>query len=146
RVVTCAAPPAAWCSLYLRARSVLDENRALFPCTRARSALYQVASLYSGDVMRKHLSFALVLALATTAACRDTSSGGDDTPMPDGSTPGDDVTIQEIQNDAMSSGTPVTVRGVVVVAVDAFGDRTGDLFVGEPEGGAFSGVKVFNAP
>lgn len=95
--------------------------------------------------MRKHLSFALVLALSTTAACRD-SSGGDDTPMPDGSSTGDDVTIQEIQNDAMTPGTPVTVRGVVVTAIDNFGDRKGDIWVQEPGGGEFSGVQVYGAP
>jgi hypothetical protein len=57
-----------------------------------------------------------------------------------------EVTIQEVQNDAMPSGTQIELRGVVVTAIDAFGNRTGDLFVSEPEGGPNSGVKVFGAP
>ncbi len=80
-------------------------------------------------------------------ACR--GGGGDDdddNPTPDGPPPGGDVTIQEVQNEAMAPGTPVTLSGVVVTAVDAFGAKTGDLWVGEPGGGEFSGVKVFGAP
>ncbi len=91
-----------------------------------------------------YVACALGLALA---ACRggDDGPSGDDAPNPDGPPAGGDVTIQEVQNDAMAVGTPVELRGVVVVAVDTFGNRTGDLFVSEPEGGAFSGVKVFGA-
>ena len=85
------------------------------------------------------LSTGLVFALF---ACR---GGGDDTPMPDGPV-GGAVTIMEIQNDAMPVGTAVEVRGVVVTAIDSFGNRTGDLWVQDPAGGAFSGVKVFGAP
>lgn len=82
-------------------------------------------------------------------ACR--GSGDDDatnTPPPDGTLPvGSDVKIQDIQSDAMEKFTPVALEGVVVLAVDTFGPgRTGDLWVGEPEGGPFSGVKVFEAP
>lgn len=86
---------------------------------------------------------ATLLASLSLVACRDTT-GGDDT-SPDGSS-GDDMRIQEIQNDTMAPGSPVTVRGVVVTAVDAYGARTGDFYVEEPEGGPFSGVKVYNAP
>ncbi len=86
------------------------------------------------------LSFALI-------GCRggdDTT--GDDQPGMDGSgSNAGDVTIQEVQNDAMATGTAVELRGVVVTAIDIYGARTGDLWVGEPEGGAFSGVKVYGA-
>jgi hypothetical protein len=38
------------------------------------------------------------------------------------------------------------VKGVVVTAIDKLGMYTGDLFVQDPEGGPFSGVKVYRAP
>ncbi len=97
----------------------------------------------------------LVLALSCSlfAACRDDGGGGggggggvDGAPTGDGGPIASDVTIQEIQADAMAAGTQVSVKGVVVTAIDSFGNRTGDLFVQEPGGGAFSGIKVFGAP
>jgi hypothetical protein len=54
--------------------------------------------------------------------------------------------IQQIQNDAMAAGTAVEVKGVVITAIDTYGNRTGDIWVQEPGGGEFSGVKVFGAP
>src|SRR5687768_11030503 len=95
--------------------------------------------------MRKYSSLvAAVLALLTFNACRD--SGGDDDPRPDSTVPGGDVTIQEVQNDSMVAGTKVTLKGVVVTAIDNFGDRKGDFWVQEPGGGEYSGVQVFGAP
>ena len=91
------------------------------------------------------LSLAALAALAT--ACRD--SGGDDTAIdatggPDSSTTG--LTIQEVQSDAVVPGTPVDLRGKIVVAIDNFGDKKGNFFIAEEGGGAFSGVLVFGAP
>lgn len=90
----------------------------------------------------------IALTFVLFAACR--GSGGDDTPATDGrpiDTPGQNgVTIQEVQNDAMVPGTPVTLTGVVVTAIDTFGDRKGNFFVEEPGGGEFSGILVFQAP
>lgn len=87
-------------------------------------------------------------ALALIAGCRD--GGGDDQPGdPDARIDGPnqtDVTIQEVQNDAMVPGTAVTLRGVVVTAIDTFGSRVGNFYVAEPGGGEFSGVLVFGAP
>ncbi|MGN6110450.1 MAG: hypothetical protein ACTHU0_35430 [Kofleriaceae bacterium] len=54
--------------------------------------------------------------------------------------------IQDVQNDSMSPGTAVQLKGVVVTAIDSFGARTGDFWVQDPAGGAFSGIKVFGAP
>lgn len=95
----------------------------------------------------------LVLALSCSlfAACRDDDGGGNGGvdgggQSGDGGPIASDVTIQEIQADAMAAGTQVSVKGVVVTAIDTFGNRTGDLFVQEPGGGAFSGIKVFGAP
>jgi predicted extracellular nuclease len=90
------------------------------------------------------LCFALCASLAATAACRGGGDDGDD----DGNNPdasSGDITIQEIQNDAMPVGTAVNVRGVVVTAVDNYGPRKGNFYVGEPEGGAYSGVLVYGA-
>ena len=94
---------------------------------------------------------ALALIAVTGAACRD--SGGDDdgvNPNPDArdgdaSNP-DDMKIQEVQDDATPVGTAVTLRGVVVVAIDKYGNRTGNFYVAEAEGGERSGVLVFGAP
>ncbi len=90
------------------------------------------------------IAFAVSLSVALFG-CRG-DDGGDDQPGIDGSgSSGGDVTIQEVQSDTMAPGTPVELRGVVVTAIDTYGSRTGELFVSEPEGGPFSGVKVFGA-
>ena len=65
---------------------------------------------------------------------------GDDTDDDGG---GEDTTVFDLQSDDMPVGTAVTLRDVVVVAVDAYGGRAGGIYVQEPEGGAFSGVFVF---
>jgi hypothetical protein len=83
-------------------------------------------------------------------ACRGGDGDDDSGGTPDGGptidTPPSDVRIQDIQSDAMAPGTVVSVKGVIVTAIDAFGSRAGDLFVQEPDGGERSGVKVFGAP
>ncbi|MDQ3336958.1 MAG: hypothetical protein M4D80_17490 [Myxococcota bacterium] len=84
------------------------------------------------------LSTGLCFALI---ACR----GGGDDPKPD-APPGGSVKIADIQNDAMPVGTAVELRGVVVTALDNFGERRGDFFVQDPAGGPFSGIKVFAPP
>jgi hypothetical protein len=88
------------------------------------------------------------LGLSLVAACRGGGNGGgdDDDVQPDGPPVGGDVNVQQIQDDAMPVDTPVELRGVVVTAIDTFGTRTGDMWVQEPGGGEFSGVKVFGAP
>lgn len=92
------------------------------------------------------IKLALFSTLALAAACRGGGDdSGDDTPMPD-APPGGSVKVKDVQNDAMMPGTAVELRGVVVTAIDVYGDRKGDFFVQDVEGGAFSGVKVFGAP
>jgi len=88
----------------------------------------------------------LTLALLglSLVACRGGGGNGDDVVTPDA--PGGVVHIQDVQNDSMPSGTAVTLQGVVVTAIDTFGAKTGDMWVEEPGGGEFSGVKVFGAP
>lgn len=72
--------------------------------------------------------------------------GGDDDPNPDAPPGTMDVSIKDIQMGMIAEGTPVKVEGVVVTAVDTYGSRTGDVFVQEPEGGEYSGLKVFGVP
>ncbi len=80
-------------------------------------------------------------------ACRGSDNNGDDQPGVDAPpVVGGSVTIQEVQNPAMPKGTAVELSGVVVVAIDGFGGRTGDIWVQEPGGGEFSGIKVFGLP
>jgi hypothetical protein len=88
----------------------------------------------------------LGLSLLAATACRGGGNGDDDDDNPDGPPPGGSVTIQEVQDPAMPDLTPVTLEGVVVTAIDTFGAKTGDMWVEEPGGGAFSGIKVFGAP
>lgn len=91
------------------------------------------------------LSFAALAAVST--ACRDTGSGDDtniDAPGPDSTQGG--LTIPEIHADAMVPGTPVDLKGKVVVAIDNFGAKKGNFWIAEEAGGEFSGVLVFNAP
>jgi hypothetical protein len=95
----------------------------------------------------KLVALALMMALSLFA-CRsggdddDGGNGGDDNQGDDGTT-ADDTSIVDIQSDDMAVGTAVTVRGAVVVAVDAYGGRAGGIYIMEPEGGPFSGVFVF---
>ena len=92
------------------------------------------------------LSLAALAAIST--ACRDSGSGDDtniDAPMGPDSTQGG-LTIQEVHAEAMVPGTPVELKGKVVVAIDNFGARKGNFWVAEEAGGEFSGVLVFGAP
>ncbi len=90
---------------------------------------------------------AVTLATATMGACRgsdtnDKPDGGGNNGGIDAVGGGNDVTIQEVQSANMAVGTGVTLRGVVVVAIDAYATRTGTIYVMEPGGGEFSGVEV----
>ncbi|HEY4175905.1 MAG TPA: hypothetical protein VGM90_03705 [Kofleriaceae bacterium] len=98
-----------------------------------------------------------VVALASLSlaliACRgggdDGNNTGDDAGPgsgSDGSIVAGTVTIKQVQNDAMASGTQIELKGVIVTAVDTYGAKTGDIYVEDADGGAFSGVKVFGAP
>lgn len=93
--------------------------------------------------MRTVLSVVSVLVLCAAAGCRDKDASNDVDAGPGVDGGGDDVKIQDIQDDNMPVGQAVTVRGVVVVHVDSFGSRTGGIYVQEPEGGERSGVFVF---
>ncbi len=91
--------------------------------------------------------FSLAAVAGLSVACRDSGSG-DDVTNPDAAidsaTAG--TTIQEVQSDTMAPGTPVELKGKVVTAIDNFGARKGNFWIGEEGGGEFSGVLVFGAP
>ncbi len=89
------------------------------------------------------LALPAVLSLALTGACRDSSNSNVDGGNNGADAAGGEHTIFDVQNDSMPVGTTVTVRGVVVTAIDTYGARTGGVYVQEPDGGAFSGVYVF---
>src|SRR5258705_7436761 len=102
--------------------------------------------------MRTTSSVLFTIALGA-AACRgggggpDGPGGGDAPPNPD------DTSIYDIQNPDMrvAEGTNVSIKGVVVTAIDTYGERAdgtrkGNIWIEEPAGGAYSGVLVFGAP
>jgi len=92
--------------------------------------------------MNRMLVASVTLAVAVFA-CRDSGGGGgDDVDAPVTS---DDVRIQDIQSSAITAGTAVTVKGVIVTVIDTYGGKTGDFWVQEPGGGEFSGVHVYGA-
>ena len=86
-----------------------------------------------------------LFAVLTIVACRSNSSNSQTDATGSGSGSGSAVTIQDVQSDSMAPGTPVTLSGVVVTAVDSFGAKTGDLWVEEMGGGKRSGVHVYKA-
>jgi hypothetical protein len=89
----------------------------------------------------------VVLGFSMVVACRGSQTVTPDSSMGSGSDAGPTVIhIQDIQNTKMAPGTPVELHGVIVTALDRFGNRSGDFFVEEPGGGPLSGVHVFGAP
>lgn len=86
----------------------------------------------------------LVLVLSLSAACRG-SDGDDDGVTPDGPGTGNQ-TIYDVQNDSMTAGTKVSLKGVIVTAIDNYGGKKGDFWVQESAGGEYSGVHVYGAP
>lgn len=120
-----------------------------------RFADYDVRALIprapSEMMFMRHALPKLFATLAVSASLVVACRGGDDTNTPtdsggSGSNNGSATKIQDIQNDAMAPGTAVNLKGVVVTAIDNFGDKKGDIWVEEKEGGKRSGVHVFNAP
>ncbi len=99
--------------------------------------------------MNKLLIVCAALSLCFTACRSDDDGGGGNNPDAGGSapdaTPGSSTTIYDVQSDTTPEGSSVTLRSVVVTAIDTFGSRTGGIYVQEVAGGAFSGVFIFGA-
>lgn len=55
------------------------------------------------------------------------------------------VAIQDVQGSAVPVGAAVELHGVIVTAIDTFGEVTGRIWVEEASGGPFSGIPVFGA-
>lgn len=85
----------------------------------------------------------LIIALVGCGRSGGDDDGGDNGGDGDGGAGGDDVKIQDIQDDAMPVGTAVGLKGVVVTAIDTYGSRKGGIYVQEPEGGEYSGIFVY---
>jgi hypothetical protein len=88
-----------------------------------------------------HCAVVAPFLFLTAAGCRGASKDPDidATPAPT------DNKIQDVQNDTVPDATPIKLDGVIVSAIDGFGNRKGTFYVQEPEGGPFSGVLVFGA-
>jgi len=84
----------------------------------------------------------IVASLAAFVACR--SSGSSNT-NPDSPSNSGAVTIEQIQNGTVPTGTQVEVDNVIVTAIDNFGGSTGNIWVEDPAGGEYSGVLVYKA-
>ena len=85
-------------------------------------------------------SFAFgAIALGAFAACRSSNSGKNVDAAIDAAPT---VSIHDVQTTLMP-GTPVNLAGVVVTAIDNYGAKTGDIWVEDPAGGAYSGVHVY---
>ncbi len=92
-----------------------------------------------------------LLSLSLVAACgRDDNNnnnnhvdagGGGDT----GSGSAGGMTVKDVQADALASNSPVELHGVIVTAIDNYGNTVGDLWVQDVDGGARSGVHVYHA-
>jgi hypothetical protein len=95
--------------------------------------------------MTRTTSFLILCAALAAGACR--GGNGDDTgdDAPDAGGNPDDVSIYDIQQDDDGSllGDEVNIRGVIVTAIDEYGERVGNVWVQEPDGGAYSGVLVY---
>jgi predicted extracellular nuclease len=92
------------------------------------------------------LACALLAVATASAACRDSGNGGDIDAGNGGIDGGDDsITIYDIKTPGSTilAGTPIDLRGVVVTAVDAHGRRTGNVYVQDVGGGAYSGISIF---
>ncbi len=87
----------------------------------------------------------LCSVVAAMAACRDDNSSSTDAPPSGDSVPGA-TKVADVQNDALAPNSPVTLKNVVVTAIDKFGAKVGNIFVADAAGGPFSGILVFGAP
>ena len=104
--------------------------------------------------MFRLLHFSMIASLVLAAGCRDDDDTGGDVdaaPMIDATTvdapppPGcdNDSAIQDVRDIGMAVDTQVALCGVVVTAIDTYGDTQNVMFVQEPEGGEYSGVMLY---
>lgn len=125
-----------------------------------RTTMYPTMHRVVYPTMHRLLYLAMLASLATALGCRgnDDDTGGDDVdaappPMVDAGPdidappppPGceDDSAIQDVQNVSMPVDTGVALCGVVVTAIDTYGDSQNVMFVQEPDGGEFSGMMLY---
>lgn len=92
----------------------------------------------------------LLIVCAGLSICLGACRSDDDDPSnPDGggtapdAAPGASTTIYDVQSENTPVGSSVSLRNVVVTAIDGFGGRTGGMYVQEQDGGPYSGVNLF---
>jgi len=121
----------------------------LIDCKLSNNAGERVQEVDVEDPMRAALvamlvagcSYPVLAKLATDGASNDGNSVDALVDAFD-----DSVKIQQVQSDAFPVGSPVHLHNVVVTAIDRYGVTAAYVWVEEPEGGAYSGVPVFDPP
>jgi predicted extracellular nuclease len=103
--------------------------------------------------MRKTLALVMALSMVAVVGCRGDDNNNN--PTPDGSVgqegggPTPDLgqlttsTIPEIKTGKVSDGQGVKLEGVIITAVDSFGDYANHAYVQDPAGGKNSGLFLF---
>ncbi|MFC1482318.1 hypothetical protein ACFL51_00780 [Myxococcota bacterium] len=97
-----------------------------------------------------YLGVLLVASVMAITGCRDDDNGNgnvnNNSNVNNNNQPDDD-TIYQVQDpdhpSYLQEGDLVRIEEVIVTAVDSHGDRTGNVWVQEPDGGPFSGVMVY---
>lgn len=98
----------------------------------------------------KKFATLLVIALIAFAGCRDdkkkTTNNNNVNNNTNNTNNGDTIyMVQDPSNQHfVQDGDEVVLTSKVVTAVDKFGSRTGSFWISEPNGGAWSGVQVYN--
>ena len=99
--------------------------------------------------MRKITLF-LIVTLFAFAGCREddkkTSNNTNNVNNTNNTNNGDTIYMVQDSSNAhfVGDGDDVVLQNKVVTAVDKYGDRTGSFWISEANGGAFSGVQVYN--
>ncbi|MCA9671253.1 MAG: hypothetical protein KC503_36900 [Myxococcales bacterium] len=102
------------------------------------------------------LCSALALFGVLSSGCKSSDKNSDGGPNPEAGTgtgdgggdavgPVGETTIFKVTDGSVSEGSKVLIKGVVITAIDAFGDPKDDIYVQDPKGGKGSGIKLFRA-
>lgn len=103
--------------------------------------------------MMRSVALVLTLGVALLGGCRDdgnsTPSDGPITKTDGGNNTKKDfgaiteTTIMDVTTGKVAAGTAVSLKGVIVTAVDTFGDYSNHAYVQDPAGGKNSGIFLF---
>ncbi len=97
--------------------------------------------------MRNLVTF-LIIATVAFAGCREDKKSSNNNNNNNANNTNNDDTIYMVQDAShqhfVQDGDEVVLSNKVVTAVDKYGNKTGSFWISEPNGGAFSGVQVYN--